>query len=170
MSVLSALAESGQLSSAVLASLPGTAVVVFDRELRCHLATGQALDRHGWNGEEMEARSIATVLPPDIAAEFEPHYRAALEGRAIHVDHASFDGTAVYRSEIAPLRQDGEIVGGIAVSRDVTEARAASAALGASEQRYRLLAEHATDVISRHAPDGTILYVSPSVRELLGVE
>jgi PAS domain S-box-containing protein len=39
-----------------------------------------------------------------------------------------------------------------------------------SEQQYRLLAEHATDMISRHSPDGAFLYASPASRTLLGYE
>ena len=38
------------------------------------------------------------------------------------------------------------------------------------EERYRLLAEHSTDMITRHAVDGTILYASPACRILLGYE
>ncbi len=37
-----------------------------------------------------------------------------------------------------------------------------------SELRFHLLAENATDIISRHAPNGTYLYVSPSCKTLLG--
>jgi PAS domain S-box-containing protein len=37
-----------------------------------------------------------------------------------------------------------------------------------SELRFHLLAENATDIISRHAPDGNYLYVSPSCKTLLG--
>ena len=37
-----------------------------------------------------------------------------------------------------------------------------------SELRFHLFAENATDIISRHAPDGTYLYVSPSSKVLLG--
>jgi PAS domain S-box-containing protein len=37
-----------------------------------------------------------------------------------------------------------------------------------SEVRYRLLADNATDVIARHAPDGRILYISPAVHTILG--
>lgn len=37
-----------------------------------------------------------------------------------------------------------------------------------SELRFHLLAENATDIISRHSPDGTYLYVSPSSQALLG--
>ncbi len=37
-----------------------------------------------------------------------------------------------------------------------------------SEVRFHLLAENATDIISRHTPDGTYLYASPSCKTLLG--
>jgi len=39
-----------------------------------------------------------------------------------------------------------------------------------SEVRYRLLADNATDVIARHAPDGRILYISPAVSAILGYQ
>ncbi|MEO7104173.1 MAG: PAS domain S-box protein [Gemmatimonadaceae bacterium] len=39
-----------------------------------------------------------------------------------------------------------------------------------SELRYRLLADNATDVIARHAPDGRILYISPAVSAILGYQ
>jgi PAS domain S-box-containing protein len=37
-----------------------------------------------------------------------------------------------------------------------------------SEVRYRLLADNATDIVTRHAPDGSIAYVSPAVQVTLG--
>lgn len=37
-----------------------------------------------------------------------------------------------------------------------------------SELRFHLLAENATDIISRHSPDGRYVYVSPSCKTLLG--
>ncbi|MFE4104712.1 EAL domain-containing protein [Almyronema epifaneia] len=42
-----------------------------------------------------------------------------------------------------------------------------TAALLESEYLYRFLAENATDMISRHAADGTIVYVSPACETLL---
>ncbi len=37
-----------------------------------------------------------------------------------------------------------------------------------SEIRFHLLAENATDIISRHTPDGTYLYVSPACKSSMG--
>ena len=56
----------------------------------------------------------------------------------------------------------------IGTTQDITDRVLADHALKASEARYRLLADRATDVIARHALDGTCLYVSPSVRMLTG--
>lgn len=52
------------------------------------------------------------------------------------------------------------------------EARVAerTAALRTSEERFRELAEHATDMISRHDDEGRFTYVSPACRRLLGYE
>jgi PAS domain S-box-containing protein len=53
---------------------------------------------------------------------------------------------------------------------EVDERRLVEHALRESEQRYRLLAENATDMISRHTPEGVYLYASPMARPLLGYE
>ncbi|MGH7634677.1 MAG: PAS domain S-box protein, partial [Gemmatimonadaceae bacterium] len=44
------------------------------------------------------------------------------------------------------------------------------AAVSESEARYRLLAEHATDLIMRRNLDGELLYVSPACRQMLGYD
>lgn len=41
--------------------------------------------------------------------------------------------------------------------------------LYSEEDRYRLLAHNMTDVISRHATNGTVLFVSPAAEQLFGV-
>ncbi|MDX1467000.1 MAG: PAS domain S-box protein [Halomonas sp.] len=45
-----------------------------------------------------------------------------------------------------------------------------NAALDAEKRHYRWLADSTTDLISRHARDGTFLYASAAARELLGFE
>jgi PAS domain S-box-containing protein len=43
-----------------------------------------------------------------------------------------------------------------------------TAELAEARERYRLLAEHASDMISTHALDGTFTYTAPALEELLG--
>lgn len=50
------------------------------------------------------------------------------------------------------------------------EYQKAQEALRASEAAYRLLAEHTTDVITRHTVTGIFRYVSPAVKQVLGYE
>ena len=40
--------------------------------------------------------------------------------------------------------------------------------LAAESEQYRMLAENATDVVGRISPTGTILWISPSVEQVLG--
>jgi PAS domain S-box-containing protein len=51
--------------------------------------------------------------------------------------------------------------------RDVTERHRAAAALAASEERYRMVAENVSDVIV-YVRDGTVTWISPSVERTLG--
>ena len=68
-------------------------------------------------------------------------------------------------SELDAFDEIGALVG---MAEDVTEEVLADEALRASEARYRLLTEEASDVVAQYALDGTILYISPSVKALFG--
>ncbi|MBP1154737.1 MULTISPECIES: GGDEF domain-containing protein [unclassified Paenibacillus] len=50
------------------------------------------------------------------------------------------------------------------------EANQAWSALRKSEEMYRIIAEHSTDMISKHDMSGNFLYVSPACRKLTGYE
>ena len=81
------------------------------------------------------------------------------------------DGREVWVDAIgAPERlPDGRIGGYIGTVLDITEGKLAKTRLAASEEQLRLLAANATDAIFRLGLDGTCLYASPSVRDLLGI-
>ena len=62
----------------------------------------------------------------------------------------------------------GEITGFILSNREVTERKKAEEAIRESETRYRLLADHISDVVIQIDRTGTILYASPSTSPVLG--
>ncbi len=66
------------------------------------------------------------------------------------------------------FEKTGEMTGLLAVVIDITDRVQAEAALKASEMRYRMLADNATDMISQHTVDGRNLYMSPACTTLLG--
>lgn len=58
----------------------------------------------------------------------------------------------------------------IGVGQDVSARKEAEAQLRRQEARYRLLAENVTDVVTHLGPASNLLYVSPSVKNLLGYD
>lgn len=56
------------------------------------------------------------------------------------------------------------------IAQDITSQKESENALVNSEQKFRLLAENSEDIISVHAADSTIWYLSPSVTNVLGYE
>jgi PAS domain S-box-containing protein len=66
------------------------------------------------------------------------------------------------------LDEAGDLIGYRGVNTDITEHRQMAENLRISEERYRLIAENATDVIWTIDLDGRNTYVSPSVTRLRG--
>lgn len=69
---------------------------------------------------------------------------------------------------VCELDAAGEPIAIIGLFQDITEHVTAREAVEQSEKRYRMLAEHSTDLILRFGPSGIISYASPSCR-ILGV-
>src|SRR5262249_8326592 len=81
----------------------------------------------------------------------------------------TLDGRELWVGQNVHIEQrNGWVVSLFAVARDITERKRAELALRESEARYRFLTEHSTDMLSRHAADGSIIYVSPVCFTLLG--
>lgn len=68
-----------------------------------------------------------------------------------------------------PVRDEyGNLLGILAVCRDITNRKQAEQALRENELHYRMLADNIIDMVAMYKIDGTTLYVSPSCYSLLG--
>ena len=103
-----------------------------------------------------ERLADAMAIPPgsETAVELTWHHR---------------DGRPVHSRTWARCRQrpDGSVVLD-GVTRDITQLREAEAELQTFQDRYRLLAENAWEVVWTASPNGVITYISPSVERVRG--
>jgi PAS domain S-box-containing protein len=62
---------------------------------------------------------------------------------------------------VSPIRDEsGRIIGASKIVRDITEQKRLHAALGASEERFRILANAVPDIVWTAAPDGSITFAN----------
>ena len=160
--------EQWELLTDALESLPDASLMVFDTNLRYRVARGEAITSAGIDPGDLEGSLVSDVLSPERWAVYEPLYLAALQGQSSTTDMPSLDGSQHFMIRVNPIVDgSGTIVGGVAIAIDVSEQHRAEAELRQSEERYRLLAEHSSDVVLR-IKDGVVLWASPSLHEMLG--
>jgi light-regulated signal transduction histidine kinase (bacteriophytochrome) len=111
-------------SRALVANLPDTIVTMFDPDLRILVTEGGQLASRGLEPDRYVGKSLADTMPAEQYATIEPRYLAALAGEPQSFDVSTPDGEVTYRVQVVPLHdEDGRLVGGLSVARDVTEWR-----------------------------------------------
>src|SRR5438552_3326858 len=116
---------------------------------------------------ELLGKTLREVFDPAQAEQFMEYIRTALATRTtVHFEYSlPIAGREVWFSgAISPMSRDQVVL----VGRDITDRKRAAERLRASEQRFRALVEHSSDVITLLGPDGTVIYASPSTQPVLG--
>lgn len=146
-------------------------VFTLDTAQRFTMVMGLGASPFGAQPEQLVGRSLREVLGEEEARTHERAVEQALQGVPASYEHAwqAADGTRHFYTTVAPIRDRGGAMIGVAgAMRDITPRIRAEEQLRASEARYRVLADNASDMISRHDPDGIFLYASPACRTLFG--
>ena len=73
-------------------------------------------------------------------------------------------------SNMVAMHRNGDPLEVLAVARDITKEKQTEEALRASEERFRLIVEHSSELIAEVTLSGSFLYVSPSFKTTLGHE
>lgn len=163
------LRASRELYRTLAKNLPQTSVLLYDCDLRYLLAEGATLTEIGYSKQQLEGKTLYETASPEKLQSVEADYRAALAGEERSAEQQVGDKT--FETHYLPVRNDsGSIIGGMILVQNVNEQRKAEAALRESEERYRLMAENSTDLISVMQPDGVFLYASPASAGLLGYD
>lgn len=161
------LAKREKLYRTLAATIPRTAVLLFDHDFRYTLADGQQLERHNWARETFEDRTLYDIFPPEIADEWAAHYRRALAGENVVLDMDNEDGS--FQVHVMPVHgENGETFAGMVMWQDVTESKRVNDAIRESEARYRQLFDNANDIIYVHDLDGNYLSINQVVESVLG--
>ena len=159
-----ALREKTELLSGLLASIPD--IVFFKDKNGVYLGCNPEFVRFvGKDISSIVGSTDYALFSKDIADSFREHDRIMMEqGKLRHNEEwiAYPDGTRILIETLkAPLRNDdGQIIGLLGVSRDITEQRHVEEALRESEKRFDQLAMHSGTIIWEVDAQGLYAYVS----------
>ncbi len=160
------------------------AIILTNQEGMIVLVNSQTEKLFGYRRDELLGQSVATLMPApaqgeaeavalvrrESPLEFDDDYYAQAPSASEQFESTLYDRDGrEFLAEIARRRidtEDGALV--MSLIRDITERRRIAVALDESEERYRTVAETASDVIIGVGEDGRIQFVNSSVQRVLG--
>lgn len=159
----------GSVIESAMDHLPGVFFIVND-SLEIERWSDGVRKVSGYTSEEVEGNPIDSLFWPKSKERVRSAFHAILNGatKRVEVDLRTRDGRRI-PLQISGTRvsaSDGQRVVGTGLN--VLEKRRTETKLEHQERQYRLLAENISDVVTLHDKDGHRLYVSPSVRDLVG--
>lgn len=148
---------------------------IISTDLEFHILSWNkgAEQMYGWREDEVLGKHVDHVIRTRHAGVSVNDLRRAFleaeewQGEVIHTrrDGVEID---VMSSTSAVRDSAGNMVGAVAVNRDVTARKRAEQRLRESEERFRALTEHSNDIVIILDADFNVTYISASVERILG--
>ena len=119
----------------------------------------------GYTAAEIVGRHISVLAAPGREDEMPAILERIRRGEKVdryETVRRRKDGSLVQIAlTVSPIRDEsGRIIGASKIARDITEQKRLHAALGASEERFRNLANAVPDIVWTAAPDGSITFAN----------
>ncbi|MGC4377898.1 PAS domain S-box protein [Fictibacillus sp. Mic-4] len=131
----------------------------------------------GWSVRELQENELKTriIIPSEHEKEVDGIIHHLKSGGSLPIHNtqrlrksAEKIDVSISYSSIKDL--EGEVIGFVLIYRDITRQKKVERALRESEAKYRVIAEHSTDLMVVLDTKGRVLYASPSHYYVLGFE
>ncbi len=152
----------------LLEHLPQTSITLYDRDLRLQLVAGGALAESGLTPGEVQGKQLADVVPGEQGDVLARHYKAALRGESRSLEYTSPISGREFWLRIVPVRERGEVIGGMAVAQDISERKSAERAHVRAEDARRRTIEAMNEAYVAMDSAGTVMDWNPQAGELFG--
>jgi two-component system, cell cycle sensor histidine kinase and response regulator CckA len=167
---IKALQQNNTMLHSILQCSPEP-TVVYDAECRVLFVNNAFTNAFGWSNAELRGQPIDFV-PEECSAQSGETLERSFNGEKAPVDtkRLTKDGRTldVHISSAPFTSTRGHPVGQIVTLCDITERKQTERAQRESEQKYRLLAEHANDILWATDLNMHTIFVSQSIEGVLG--
>lgn len=157
------LRESEERYRALASNIPGCDIYLFDRDLRYLVAEGSEMRENGLSSDSFEGKTLSESWDESLVKIFEPLYLSALDNRPASMEYKCCDKH--YYLNVVPVYNGGQrVIGGIALSQNITQRKHAEKAL----RLARFSIDYGADGVFWYTPDGRITDVNPAASHLTG--
>ncbi|WP_106496112.1 sensor domain-containing protein [Lentibacillus sp. Marseille-P4043] len=125
----------------------------------------------GYTPQELVGTTLNSLVVKEDANLLKRLFKQAISGttKNSRLEIHNKSGQRIELSlKVTPLIIDEQVTGIYGILRDITDVGRLIKKLEESEERFRIIAEHAQDLITLLDDKGKIIYVSPSYKNILG--
>ena len=151
-----------------LQSLTEVSILVFDAELRIRAATGTAHEQFGHAADRLVGLTADEALSELAWGRFRAACAGALAGTTTVLEAESESGEDLYEHTVSPVQSGTLVVGGMIVTRDVSDRRRDQMLITELKEVFELTFDHSPICQALLSPAGQWLRVNPALQELVG--